>query len=190
MFQVSIRRGCKVLGLNKSTYFYKSRRPSQAALRKQIREIAETRVRYGYRRIHSLLRSEGWEGNAKRGYRLYTEEGFQIPSKRPKRKVVAKLREDRRPAASPNDVWAMDFLSDQLFDGRKIRILIIVDTYSKVSLAIDVRPRYTGADVVRTLEQVARAYCCPASIRVDQGPEFICQSALNPAPPIGIQKWI
>lgn len=67
----------------------------------------------------------------------------------------------------------MDFLSDQLFDGRKIRILTIVDTYSKVSPAIDVRPRYTGADVVRTLEHVAREYGCPASIRVDQGPEFI-----------------
>ncbi len=67
----------------------------------------------------------------------------------------------------------MDFLSDQLFDGRKIRILTIVDTYSKVSPAIDVRPRYTGADVVRTLEHVTQTYGRPGSIRVDQGPEFI-----------------
>ncbi len=80
---------------------------------------------------------------------------------------------NRRPAATPNDVWAIDFLSDQLFDGRKIRILTIVDTYSKVSQAIDVRPRHTGTDVVRTLEHVAREYGCAASIRVDQGPEFI-----------------
>ena len=81
--------------MNKSSYFYKSRRPSQAGLRKRIREIAETRVRYGYRRIHILLRREGWRVNAKRVYRLYVEEGLQIRNKRPKRKVSAKLREDR-----------------------------------------------------------------------------------------------
>lgn len=173
VFQVSIRRGCTVLGLQKSTYFYKARRPSQAALRKRIREIAETRVRYGYRRIHILLRREGWEVNAKRVYRLYVEEGLQIRNKRPKRKVAAKLREDRKPPVAPNEVWAMDFLSDQLFDGTKIRVLTIVDTFSKLSPAIDVRPRYTGADVVATLERVTRDHGFPRSIRVDQGPEFI-----------------
>ena len=78
------------------------------ALKKRIREIAETRVRYGYRRIHILLRREGWEVNAKRVYRLYVEEGLQIRNKRPKRKVAAKLREDRKPSVAPNDVWAMD----------------------------------------------------------------------------------
>lgn len=127
--------------MNKSSYFYKSRRPSQAGLRKRIREIAETRVRYGYRRIHILLRREGWRVNAKRVYRLYVEEGLQIRNKRPKRKVSAKLREDRKPPQGPNDVWAMDFLSDQLFDGRKIRVLTIIDAFTKVSPAIDVRMR-------------------------------------------------
>ncbi|MEM9263157.1 MAG: IS3 family transposase, partial [Pseudomonadota bacterium] len=172
-FQVSVRRGCTVLGLQKSTYFYKARRPSQAALRKRIREIAETRVRYGYRRIHVLLTREGWSVNAKRVYRLYAEEGLAIRNKRPKRKVAAKLREDRRKPVAPGDVWAMDFLSDQLFDGTKIRVLTIVDTFSKVSPAIDVRSRYTGADVVTTLERVTQAHGTPRSIRVDQGPEFI-----------------
>ncbi|WP_051928343.1 IS3 family transposase [Palleronia rufa] len=108
VFQVSIRRGCTVLGLQKSTYVYKARRPSQAALRKRIREIAETRVRYCYRRIHILLRREGWEVNAKRVYRLYLEEGLQIRNKRPK-KFAAKLREDRKPPVAPNEIWAMDF---------------------------------------------------------------------------------
>ncbi len=78
-------------------------------MRKRIREIAEARVRYGYRRVHNLLRGEGWEVNAKRVYRLYTEEGLQIRSKRPKRKVAATLREDRRPAASLNEVWQWIF---------------------------------------------------------------------------------
>lgn len=173
VFQVSIRRACNVLLFQKSSYFYKPRRPSQAVLKQRIREIAETRVRYGYRRIHVLLRREGWNVNAKRVYRLYTEEGLQIRNKRPKRKVSAKLREDRRPPEGPNDVWAMDFLSDQLFDGRKIRVLTIVDAFSKVSPAIDVRARYTGADVVATLERVTAEYGLPNSIRVDNGPEFI-----------------
>ena len=172
-WQVSIRRACDALMVQRSTYHYKSRRPSQAALRKRIREIAETRVRYGYRRIHVLLRREGWPVNAKRTYRLYREEGLQIRNKRPKRKVSAKLREDRKAPEAPNEVWAMDFLSDQLFDGSKIRILTIVDAFSKLSPAIDVRQRYRGADVVDTLERVTGIYGLPKSIRVDQGPEFI-----------------
>ena len=157
----------------KSSYFYKPRRLSQAALKQRIEEIARTRVRYGYRRIHVLLRREGWPINAKRVYRLYVEAGLQIRNKRPKRKVSAKLREDRRPPAGPTDVWAMDFLSDQLFDGRKIRILTIVDAFSKVSPVIDVRARYTGSDVVATLDRVTAEYGTPNSIRVDNGPEFI-----------------
>jgi putative transposase len=151
VYQVSIRRACTVLRFQKSSYFYRARRSSQAGLKKRIQEIAVTRVRYGYRRIHVLLRREGWRVNAKRVYRLYVEIGLQIRHKRPKRKVAAKLREDRRAPTAPNEVWAMDFLSDQLFDGRKIRVLTIVDAYSKVSPAIDVRDRYTGADVAATL---------------------------------------
>ena len=110
---------------------------------------------------------------AKRVYRLYTEEGLQLRHKTPKRKVSAKLREDRCPAAAPNEVWAMDFMSDQLFDGRRIRILTIGDAFSRLSPAIDVRPRYRGSDVVETLERVTRDYGRPQTIRVDNGPEFI-----------------
>jgi putative transposase len=170
---VSIRHACSALLVSRSTYHYRSRRPSQAALRKRIRELAETRVRYGYRRIHVLLLREGWQVNHKLVYRLYVEEGLQIRNKRPKRKVSAKLREDRRAPDGPNQVWAMDFLSDQLFDGRRIRILTIVDAFSRLSPAIDVRQRYRGADVVETLERVTAMYGTPKTIRVDQGPEFI-----------------
>ncbi len=173
VWQVSIRRACDVLTFRRSTYHYKSRRPSQAALRKRIREIAETRVRYGYRRIHVLLAREGWQVNHKRVYRLYVEESLQIRNKRPKRKVAAKLREDRQAPVIPNHVWSMDFLSDQLFDGSKIRVLAIVDAYSRLSPAIDVRRRYRGADVVETLERVTAIYGLPKTIRVDNGPEFI-----------------
>jgi putative transposase len=173
VWRVSIRRACAVLLASRSSYHYKSRRPSQATLRKRIREIAETRVRYGYRRIHVLLRREGWEVNAKRVYRLYTEEGLQLRNKTPKRKVSAKLRGDRSSPHGPNDVWSMDFMSDQLFDGRRIRILTLVDAYTQVSPAVDARMRYRGSDVVDTLERVAKIYGSPKSIRVDNGPEFI-----------------
>lgn len=172
-YRISIRRACRAYPLDRSSYHYKSRRPEQAPLCKRIREIAETRVRYGYRRIHVLLRREGWRVNHKRVRRLYNEEGLQLRNKSPKRKVAAKLRDDRTAATTPNECWSMDFLSDQLFDGRKIRVLTIVDNFTRLSPAIDVRLSYRGADVVSTLERVSGVYGRPKRIRVDQGPEFI-----------------
>jgi putative transposase len=172
-YRISIRRACRAFPLDRSTYHYRHRRPEQAPLRKRIRELAETRVRYGYRRIHVLLRREGWMVNHKRVRRLYTEEGLQLRNKTPKRKVSAKLREDRAVATAPNECWSMDFLSDQLFDGRKIRVLTIVDNFTRLSPAIDVRPSYRGIDVVDTLERIAPIHGRPKRIRVDNGPEFI-----------------
>ncbi len=139
----------------------------------RIKELAATRVRYGYRRIHVLLRREGWEINHKRTHRLYRELGLQLRSKTPKRKVKAKLRDDRTPATAPNECWSMDFLSDQLFDGRKIRVLSIVDNFTRVSPALDVRTSYRGFDVVETLDRIAAAHGRPKRIRLDNGPEFI-----------------
>ena len=173
VWQVSARRACAVIQAGRSSYHYKSRRDDQATLRKRIPEIAETRVRYGYRWVHVLLQREGWNVNAKRVYRLYKEEGLVLRNKSPKRKVSAKLREDRSPAKSANDIWAMDFVSDQIFDGRRIRILTIVDAFSRLSPAVDVRMRYRGSDVVDTLDRVTRQYDMPKTIRVDNGPEFI-----------------
>lgn len=172
-WRVSARRACAVLKAPRSTYHYPSRRGAQAELRKRMREIAETRVRYGYRRIHVLLRREGWAVNAKRVWRLYRLEGLQLRSKVPKRKVSAKLRQDRAVAAAPNEIWAMDFLSDQLFDGTRIRVLTIVDAHSRMSPAVDVRLSYRGLDVVETLERVVARYGLPRQIRLDNGPEFI-----------------
>jgi putative transposase len=140
---------------------------------KRIKEIAETRVGYGYRRIHVLLRREGWLVNAKRVCRLYREMGLQLRNKSPKRRVKAQLRDDRAPATAPNQVWAMDFVHDQLFDGRKIRILTVIDTFTRLSPAIEVRQQFRGADVVAVLEQVSRQISCPKTIRLDNGPEFI-----------------
>jgi len=112
-FRTSIRRACGVCRFSRGTYHYKHRRPDQAPLRKRIREIAETRVRYGYRRIYVLLRREGWVVNHKRIHRLYRQEGLQLRNKTPKRKVTAKLREDRKPLTRANKCWATDFMSNQ-----------------------------------------------------------------------------
>jgi hypothetical protein len=99
-------------------------------------------VRYGYRRIHVLLQRDGWAINAKRVYRLYRELGLQLRNKTPKRRVKAKLREDRTDASQINETWAMDFVHDQLATGRKIRVLTIVDTFSRFSPAVDPRFSY------------------------------------------------
>jgi len=172
-YQVSERRACGAFPINRSTQRYQSRRLDQAGLKMRIKELAATRVRYGYRRIHVLLRREGREINHKRTHRLYRELGLQLRNKTPKRKVKAKLRDDRTRAMAPNECWSMDFLSDQLFDGRKIRVLSIVDSFTRVSPALDVRTSYRGSDIVETLDRIAVAHGRPKRIRLDNGPEFI-----------------
>lgn len=170
---VSIRRACEALRFDTSSYHYKSRRAGQAGLELRIKEICETRVRYGYRRVHVLLRREGWRVNIKRARRVYNELGLQLRNKRPKRRVKAKPRDDRAEAVGPNDVWAMDFVHDQLALGNKLRILTIVDTHSRFCPATDARFSYRGEDVVQTLERVCHQIGYPKTIRVDNGSEFI-----------------
>lgn len=106
--------------------------------------------------------------NAKRVCRLYREMGLQLRNKTPKCRVKAKLRSDRTTAVAANDIWTMDFVHDQLFDGKKLRVLTIVDTLSRVSPAVD-----GGSDVVETLERGAVEFGYPKTIRVDNGPEFV-----------------
>ena len=173
VWKVSIRKACSALCVERSLYTYKAKRGDQAALKLRIKEICETRVRFGYRRIHVLLRREGWDINVKRVRRLYTEMGLQLRNKTPKRRVKAKLREDRSEPTYTNQIWAMDFVHDQLATGRKLRILTIIDTYSRYAPATDPRFRYKGEDVVQTLERVCCEVGYPKAIRVDNGSEFI-----------------
>ena len=129
-WRISIRRACRALEVDRSTYHYKSRRSGQAAIEQRIREICHVRMRYGYRRVHILLRREGWVINQKKTRRIYRELGLQLRNKTPKRRVKAKLRDDRRPATRSNETWAMDFVHDQLATGHKLRVLTIVDIFS------------------------------------------------------------
>ena len=130
-------------------------------------------MKYGYRRVYVLLRREGFKIKHKKVYRIYHELGLQLRNKTPKRRVKAKLREDRREATRANETWAMDFVHDQLATGRKLRILTVVDTFSRFSPAVDPRFSYRGEDVVQTLEKICRKAGIPKVIRVDQGSEFI-----------------
>lgn len=130
-------------------------------------------IGYGYRRVHVLLEREGWGSNIKRTYRIYRDLGLQLRNKTPKRRVKAKLREDRQKAVGPNDVWAMDFVHDQLATGKKLRVLTVVDTFSRYVPVLDPRHSYRGEDVVQTLERVCRQVGYPKTIRVDQGTEFV-----------------
>ena len=156
----------------RSVYEYKSRRDEQAALRMRIKDIAQARVSYGYRRIHVLLLREGWKVNHKRVYRLYRLEGLMMRPKRPRRHVSACRRMIRATAIHPNESWSMDFMSDALYDGQKIKLLTLVDNFTRESLAIEVAWRLGGHGVVATLMQVVEEKGLPKSIRIDNGPEF------------------
>lgn len=167
------RRACQVIGLSRSVYYYKSVKDDRA-LKQRICEIAAARVRYGYLRIHTLLRREGWYVNHKRVYRVYCDAGLHLRAKRPKRRVAAAHREQRPIVSSFDECWSMDFVSDNLFNGRRIRALTIVDNYSRECLGIYVDRSIKGRDVVAELERL-RLFegRRPGRIQVDNGPEFI-----------------
>ena len=171
-YRVSERRACALVGLARSSHRYQSTKDRQAALRMRLKELAAIRIHYGYRRLHILLRREGWGVNAKRIYRLYREEQLGLRRRTPKRRVSCRTRVDRPEATHINDCWGMDFMSDELFDGRPIRLLTIVDHFTRESLAIDVGQRLRGRDVVAALERLSTERSLPKTIRVDNGPEF------------------
>jgi putative transposase len=165
-----------VLQFGRSTYQYRSRKDEQAALRIRIRDLAQARVSYGYQRIHVLLQREGWKVNHKRVYRLYREEGLTMRSKKPRRHVTACRRIYRTVATEPNEGWSMDFMSDELFDGRRLRLLTLVDNFTRESLAIEVNDHIGGYKVVEVLMQLGKERKLPKTIRVDNGPEFISKA--------------
>jgi putative transposase len=171
-YQVSERRACSAMGFHRSAQRYRSRRDPQVELRMRLRDLATVRMRDGYRRLHVLLRREGWRVSHKRTYRLYAEEGLSIRTKLPRRKRAWRYRQGRPGAAAPNEVWAMDFMSDQLFDGRPIRILTVVDIHTREGLSTHPRANFRAAEVVEILYGLVRLRGKPKSLRVDNGQEF------------------
>lgn len=160
------------MALGRSTYRYRCVAAEQAALRMRIRDLAAARVSYGYRRLHVLLQREGWRVNHKRVYRLYRLEGLLMRPKKPRRHVSSRRRELRPMATRLDERWAMDFMSDELFDGRRIRVLTLVDHFTRESPAIEVDGSLGGHRVVAVLARLALQGRVPKTLAVDNGPEF------------------
>lgn len=167
------------LGFNRSSLQYKAKRnPLNEVLRGRIKEIASARVRYGYRRIHVLLRREGWNVNAKRVARLYTLDGLNLRAKGPKRRRRSFAQRIRLAPTAANQVWSMDFMHDRLKgdDRRVIRLLNVVDIYTRECLALEVAHGFKAIDVIRVLQRIVGRRGAPKSIRVDQGTEFTAEA--------------
>jgi putative transposase len=168
---LGVTRACGLVGISRSLYRYRSRRPDCTPLRSRIEEIAAVKRRYGYRRVYLRLRREGWDVNRKRVYRIYRDAGLAV--RRRKRKRIGPF--ERKPLPKPsaaNLSWSMDFVADGLIGGRRLRCLTIVDDCTRECLAIEVDSSITGLRVQGVLERLADTRGLPQSITVDNGPEF------------------
>jgi putative transposase len=172
-YQISERRACRLARVWRSNLSYVSRREPLTALRQRMRELAQTRVRFGYRRLRVLLQREGWEVGKTCFYRVYTEEGLALRRKRPWRHATAVHREQRRPAAARNDIWSMDFVADELTNGGRFRTLTVLDLFTRECLDIAVGRGLTGQDVAATLERLRFDRGLPQPIYCDNGSEFV-----------------
>jgi putative transposase len=177
-YRIPVRRACRVVLLHRTTWYYKRKgKKNEQLLRARMREIAQTRVRYGMGRIFTLLRREGWSDNHKRVHRLYKLEGLNLRIKRPRRNRAAAHRLEQPPSSSLHACWSMDFVADQLFDGRKFRGLTVVDNYSRQCLAIEVDQGIKGEQVVAVMERLKQEHSTvPERIKVDNGSEFISKA--------------
>lgn len=173
-YRVSVRKVCLVIMLHRSIWYYRSVCRDDSVVRLRMREIAMVRVRYGFERIFTLLRREGWKDNHKRVYRLYCLEGLNLRTKRNRRSRAGAHRMERPGINRINQCWSMDFMSDQLFDGKRFRALTIVDNCSRKCHAIEVGQSLKGMDVVAVMNRIkAQNGFLPERIQVDNGSEFI-----------------
>jgi len=151
---------------------YKSCKKPQEPLRRRLREVAATHVRWGYRRLTVLLKREGWKVNAKRIYRLYDEENLKVRSVE-RKKVARRQRIPQTQAMRPDDCWSADFVSEKLTDGRTIRILTVIDQFTRECVWLEADRSMNGPKVVAALTQAAAERgTTPNSITLDNGSEF------------------
>src|SRR5271154_3800358 len=172
--ELSQRRACGLIELYRATCRYRKRRSEDQPLRVRLRELAEARRRFGYRRLQILLEREGWQVNHKRVYRLYVEEKLSLRRKRGRKRST--VRQPLPAAVAANQVWSVDFMSDALSSGRRFRTLNIVDDYTRACLAIEVDTSLGGMRVVRVLEELQQRRGLPRQIRSDNGPEFVSRA--------------
>ena len=167
----SERRACRLVGLHRSTNRYDSRLFEPEGLRARLKALCHERPRFGYPRIHGLLRREGFQVNRKRVYRIYREEGLQV--RRKKRKQVARSPRAAIPVPSrPHERWSIDFVSDTIATGRSFRALTVVDDLTRLCPLIEVDTSLSAERVTRSLDRAAARTGWPRAIVVDNGPEF------------------
>lgn len=170
-FEVSQRRACKAIGLALSSCRYRSRRAVAPRLLEELRRHAAERPRFGYRRLHVLLKRGGFAVNHKRIYRLYRAEGLAIRRRRRKR-IASRARVVLPMPARPNQRWSMDFVHDTFADGRTYRVLNVVDDFTRECLACEVDTSLGGARVARVLGRLIDLRGQPELVVSDNGPEF------------------
>ena len=168
----SQRRACQVTRQHRSTQRKPITRDPRTEVRQRMREIVATRIRYGYRRVHVLLRREGWTVGRNVVYRLYREEGLVLRRKAPRRRKMAVQREARFQPRHPNEAWSLDFVHDQLSNGQKFRALTVIDVFSREALAIEVGQRLRGEHVAEVLNRLVRRHGAPQYLFADNGGEF------------------
>lgn len=170
--KISERRATALIHFPRSTHRYKKTKPEPEGLRDKIKELAGVRRRFGYRRIHRLVRRLGFKSNHKLVYRIYNEERLSLRIRK-RKKLVSNKRVPMALPRRPNERWSMDFVSDQIAkSGRRIRTLNIVDDFTRECIAITVDTSIPGARVVKTLESLKATRGIPKSIITDNGPEF------------------
>ena len=187
---ISERRACAALGQHRSTQRKSARgRDNEAALTADIIELAKTYGRYGYRRVTALLRHAGWAVNAKRVQRIWRREGLKVPHKQPKRGRLwlndgscVRLRAER-----PNHVWSYDFVEAQTHDGRKVRLMTLIDEFTRECLAIRVARRINSLCVLETMADVMLVRGIPEHIRSDNGPEMTAKIVRQWLASVGVQ---
>jgi putative transposase len=168
---VSLRRACGLIGMNTSSFYYRPRPDNDELLRSALKAAAAKRRRWGYRLLTDSLRREGFRDNHKRVYRVYCEEKLQVTIRK-KRKAALWRGEKPEAAGYRNDRWSMDFMSDQLADGRRIRTLNVIDDHTRECLATEVDTSLSGHRVCRVLDRLVAERGHPKRILTDNGPEF------------------
>ena len=176
-YEVSERRACRLIRGDRKTVRYRSRRPRDEELRRRLRELAAEQRRFGYRRLHVLLRAEGHLVNRKKTQRLYREEGLTVRKRKGRKRAVG----SRAPIlieVRPNARWSVDFVHDQLSDGRRFRILNVIDDVTKECLAVIADTSISGRRVARELDAVVAWRGRPDLIVSDHGTEFTSNAML------------
>ena len=182
---LSERKTCKVLGQARSTQRYKPKLPDKdKSVIKDLLDLHVKHPRYGYRRITIKLRERDWFINFKRVYRLWRQEGLKVPRKQHKKRRGNGGSENACHRKKPeyyNHIWSYDFVTERLENGRRVKLLVVIDEFMRECLALDVAKNFKGHDVVEVLRYLFAVRGCPKYIRSDNGPEFVSKA---------VQKWL